>query len=447
VKKIIILLLIACACIVKMQAQDFDITTIAGCDSVGTSDGDGRPAINARLYNPEGIHLDGRDDLYIADYGNQRIRKIILSTSIITTIAGTDIYGYSGDGGPATDAALFGPEDIFTDTTGNIFFADGLDNCVRKINISTGIITTVVGTGTSGSSGDDGLATNATLNCPSGLCLDKFGNIYIAEYYGNKVRKVEIATGIITTLAGTGTAGNTGVGGPATSAEINGPANVFLDSNSNLFFSDSYNNIIRRIDALTGIITTVAGTGMAGYSGNGGLAINAELNGPARGYFDKNYNLFFADYNNGVIRRIDVVTGIITTVAGNGIVGFSGDGGPAVNAKLDANSVAVDSNGIIYISDVGNNRIRMVYNTLAVSSTPEMKYSVYPNPANDELNIDGLTENTQYRMLSVTGACLQQGMLVPGNNVLSIKNLVPGVYILELTDGEGQRNMVRVVKE
>jgi hypothetical protein len=144
---------------------------------------------------------------------------------------------------------------------------------------------------------------------------------------------------------------------------------------------------------------------------------------------------------------IDGVTGIITTVAGKGTQGFSGDGGPATNAQMISNAVVVDNNGIMYISDEGNNRIRMVYNTLAVPLTPEMKLSVYPNPANDELNIEGLTESTRYRLLTVTGACLQQGTLEPGYTTLSTKNFVSGIYILELTDSNGQRNMTRIIKD
>jgi hypothetical protein len=255
VKIIIILLFIAYACIINLQAQDFDITTIAGIGAAGYS-GDGGQAINCSFYYPQGLHLDDRGNLYIADLANSRIRKITLSTGIITTVAGNDTFGYTGDGGAATNAALWYPEDVFTDSAENIFFADGLDNCVRKVTAATGIITTVAGNGTIGSSGDGGTATNATLNAPCSLCLDKFGNIYIAEAYGNRIRKVEAATGIITTIAGTGVAGSAGIGGPATNAELNGPVGVFLDSIGDIFISDADNNTLHKIDVYTNIIST-----------------------------------------------------------------------------------------------------------------------------------------------------------------------------------------------
>jgi hypothetical protein len=443
---VIIFFLITCAC-VKLQAQVTDIITIAGCDSVGAYGGDGGPAINAKLWNPQGITLDKQGNIYFADLVNCRIRKIKLSTGIITTVAGNDTFGYGGDGDQATNATLYYPEDVFIDSIGNIFFADGLNNRVRKVTVSTGIITTVAGNGIGGDSGDGGPATNAELNLPVGICLDNNGNIYIADGWNYKVRKVDAATGIITTIAGNGVMGNSGFGGPATNAELDGPSGIFLGSNGDIFVADQFNNSIHRVDVVTGIITTIAGTGTTGYSGDGGLAVNAELNQPICGYIDKLNNIYFTDGNGATIRRIDGNTGIITTVAGNGTLSFSGDGRAATVAGINAAGVVLDSNGIMYIADYGNMRIRMVYNTLSVPLTPEMKYLVYPNPANEELKIDGLTENTQYRLLSVTGSCLRQGVLEPGSNTLPIKNFVSGIYILELTDIKGQRNMIRIIKE
>jgi hypothetical protein len=445
IRQILMLLLLTCVCN-ELQAQDFKIITIAGCENAGAYGGDGGLAINAKLYYPQGINLN-KGNLYIADLGNHRIRKITLATGIITTLAGNDTFGYTGDGGPATNATLWGPEDVFTDNVGNVFFADGVANCVRKVTISTGIITTVAGNGTAGSSGDGSAATNAALNGPTGLCLDKYENIYISEYYGNKIRKVNAVTGIITTIVGTGIAGNTGNGGSATAAELNGPGSVFIDTIGNVFIGDALNNTIHKVDASTGIITTIAGIGTAGYSGNGGLAVNAELNYPLYGCFDKLNNLYFADANNSVIRRIDAITGIITTVAGNGTQGFSGDGAYATDAQINANAVIIDSQGILYISDFGNNRIRMVYNTLAVPFINKVEipqqYELFPNPNNGSMTLkqsvtDG--EPVSVEITDIVGQSIYKDKLLFNGNLsnLQLGNIAPGMYLLQLTDSQNR---------
>ena len=449
-----IIIIITCACI-KIQAQDYEIITIAGCDdSLSFFGGDGGPAVNARLNYPENVHLDKMGNLYIADYGNARIRKITLSTGIITTVAGIDTFGYGGDGGPATDAILEGPEDVFTDSAGDIFFADGLENRVRKITLSSGTITTVAGNGTTGSYGDNGPATNAALNRPCGLCLDRNGNIYVSDTYNNKIRKVDALTNIITTIAGTGVAGNTGIGGLATNAELNQPGGIFLDSMGNIIFCDAINNMIKKIDATTGILTTIAGTGVAGYSGNGGIAANAELNFPGRGYIDNQNNLYFADYDNGAIRRIDGVTGIIKTVAGTGTIGFSGDGGPATDAQLSPAGVVLDSNGTIYIADFDNNRIRKVYSTLAVNNvhTNSQAYSLFPNPNDGNFTISQIAPDlntVKAEITDVIGRMVYTGDLIfeNGNKSLHLENHSPGLYLLTLIDSENREFRYKFVIE
>jgi hypothetical protein len=445
IKWLFALSLFTCACS-HLQAQVNYITTIAG-DGTAAYTGDGGPALNAEFFYPQCICLDHFGNLYVADNqpGN-RIRKIVLSTGIITTVAGTGTGGFSGDGGPATDAMVFYPQGICTDTLGNVYFGDCGNYRVRKINVSDGSISTVAGNGIMGNSGSGGLATNAELNYPTGLVI-KGDDFYISDIGNNIISKITLPNGIISTIAGNGTAGYSGDGGPAIQAEFNWPSEIAIDTHGDIFITDALNNCLRKVETATNIISTICGNGSTGYSGNGGPASNAILDQPYGIFIDKKNNIYFSDDYYSVIREIVSSTGIINTVAGCGIAGFSGDDGPAISAEIQPADVCLDSVGTIYIADFLNYRIRKLYNPLGVPLTPEMKYSVYPNPANDELNIDGLAENTQYRMLSVTGACLRQGILVPGNNVLSIKNLVPGVYILELTDGEGQRNMVRVVKE
>jgi hypothetical protein len=442
IKQLIIMFLLTCACI-TIQAQVQNIITIAGIDSAGYS-GDGGPAINAKLHLPESINLDKRGNLYIADLENGRIRKIILSTGIITTIAGNGAPTDSGDNGLAINAAIGGPTDVFSDMEGNVFFTDPYFNKVRKINVSTGIITAVAGNGILGNSGDGGLATNAELNGASGLCVDNLGNIYIAGYYNNNVQKVDAITGIITTIAGTGTAGYAGDGGLATAADFNWPDKIFVDSDGNIYISDYLNNRIRKVNAVTKIVTTIAGIGTPGYSGNGGLAINAEINSPAGIFVDKRGNVFCADYGNGAIRRIDAITGIITTVAGTGIPGFSGDEGSAIDAQLIPGGVQLDSIGIMYIADYENSRIRMVYDPLAVKSlNANNEISIYPNPAQNSLTIENAKGN-ELTIFNILGEPVFKKIIASNSETINISNLPNDIYMVQIVDTE---KMIRITKK
>jgi hypothetical protein len=456
----LMILFFTCACIYT-QAQVKIITTICGTDTAGYN-GDDKSAQKSELNVSVGLCLDISGNIYIADAENNRVRKINISTGIITTIAGTGEEGFSGDGGQATNATLGVPSGVFTDTAGNVYIADEVNNRIRKVIVSTGIITTVAGSGAigvslGGFSGDNGPATNATMNLPVGLCLDKAANIYITDYENNRIRKVDASTGIISTVAGIGTAGYlggfvgySGDGGLAINAQFSGTYQVFADSTGNLFICDQWNHAIRKVNASTGIITTIAGTGTAGYTGDGGLATKAQLNQPCGVYVDKQENVFIAEYGDGVIRRIDGITGIISTVAGTGTLGFSGDGGPATNAKLRCGDVFLDQYGHVFIADEDNNRIREVFDSATVSVpilTSAPKIEVYPNPANEELNITGIKQNTTFRLQNVTGICVLQGAFEKGDNKLLMRNLMPGIYILEMTGIDGQRNITRVVKE
>ncbi len=341
-------------------APTWVISTVAGNGTYGYS-GDGGAATDAELASPTAVALDTGGNVYIADYGNSRIRMISASTGDISTVAGDGTPGYSGDGGAATSAELQYPIGVTVDSSGNIYIADTFNYLVRKVTASTGIITTVAGNGTSGYSGDGGAATSAELGYPISVAVDGSGNIYISDYTNQRVRKVTASTGIITTVAGNGTAGYSGDGGPATSAELYCPNGLALDSSGNIYIADMDNVRIRKVTVSTGTITTVAGNGTFGYSGDGGPATSAKLSYITGVATDSNNNLYIADLDNCRIREVTASTGDILTVAGDGTCGYAGDGGLAISAELgDPWSVTVSTTGIFYIADIGNYRIRMV---------------------------------------------------------------------------------------
>ena len=321
--------------------------------------GDNGPAVEARLHRPEGVAVDAAGNIYIADTSNNRIRRVDTS-GIITTVAGTgsqdfDGQGYGGDGGPAVRAQLSHPFGLALDRNGNLYIADSYNNRIRRVDAS-GTITTIAGTGDRGFSGDGGPAVEAQLENPYGVAVDGAGNLYIADSENYRIRRVD-ASGIITTVAGTGSIGFSGDGGPAIRAQIAWPARVAVDGAGNLYIADFSNFRVRRVDA-SGIITTVAGTGERGYGGDGGPAVQARLEWPSHLAVDGAGNLYIADVDR--IRRVDT-SGIITTVAGTGDSGFSGDGGPAVQARIiHSRGVAVDGAGNLYIADTFNDRIRRV---------------------------------------------------------------------------------------
>jgi sugar lactone lactonase YvrE len=329
-----------------------NIVTVAGSP---VPLGDGGPATAAQLTTPYGVAIDS-GNVYISDSGNNRIRRVDPATGTITTFAGTGVAGSAGDGGPATAAQLNGPAGVVV-ASGSLYIADFTGNRVRRVDLATGTITTFAGTGVAGSGGDGGPATSAQLNSPRGLAVDS-GNLYIADSVNNRVRKVDLATGTITTFAGTGVAGFSGDGGPATAAQLNGPAGVVVASGS-LYIADFTGNRVRRVDLATGTITTFAGTGVAGFSGDGGPAAAAQLNTP-RFLAVASGNLYITDSGNHRVRKVDLATGIITTFAGTGVAAFGGDGGPATAAQLNVPlGVAADA-GNLYIADVLNNRIRRI---------------------------------------------------------------------------------------
>ena len=331
------------------------LTVIAGNGTAGFS-GDGGPATQAQLWGNVGIAVDLTGNVYITDQTNQRIRKIDTS-GIITTVAGTGTYGYSGDGGPATKANLGGPNGIAVDASGNLYIADSSNCRVRKVT-TAGVISTVAGTGVCSFTGDGGPATAAQLYNPNGVAFDAAGNLYISDRTNNRIRKVDL-TGTITTVAGTGTAGYTNGSGSATGARLNYPNGLVVDAAGTIYFSDVNNHRVRKVTS-TGAIGDVAGNGVRGFSGDSGPATSAMLNTPYGVWADSSGNVYIADSNNYRIRKV-TSSGVISTIAGNGQFRFAGDGGPATNSQLYAPyGVVSDAAGNFYIADSANNRIRKV---------------------------------------------------------------------------------------
>lgn len=326
--------------------------------------GDGGPATKAELNQPFDVTFDMHGHLYFSDTFNHRVRKVDAKTGIITTVAGNGQKGFAGDGGKATEACLNEPYGVKVDSEGNLYIVDRLNYCIRKVDAKTGIITTVAGTGgKSGYAGDGGLAHQARLVEPNGICLDGHGKMYIADVAGHRIRVVDLKTGIIDTLLGNGQGVTAGDGGPIKNATTFGPRAVAMHPDGSLILVERNGHCVRRLDLKQGTISRFAGTGKKGYTGDGGKALDATFDGPKELDIDKDGNVYIVDTENEAIRRIDAKTGLVTTIAGKGRTKTPGlgDGGPATEATLGRpHGVAVGPDGGIYIGDTNSHRIRLV---------------------------------------------------------------------------------------
>jgi sugar lactone lactonase YvrE len=332
-------------------------TRLAGTGAAAMA-GDGGPALSASLILPRDTAIGPDGAIYVADTYNQRIRRIDPVTGVITTVAGTGGTAYNGDNQPAVRATLKWPHDVTVGDDGAIYIADSNHHRVRRVDPSTRVITTILGTGVAGVGVDGVAGTQSQLKNPKSVALFG-GSLYVADL-SNRVRRLDLTTGIVTTVAGTGTAGYSGDGGPAVAARLNSPQRLAIDSVGNIFIADSGNNVVRRVDAATGTITTVAGTGAGGFRGDGGPATSALLRKPRGVALDGDGILYVADSGNHRIRRVDLATGTIRTVAGS-TMGFSGDGGPASAAHFNnPRGLTVDSAGRLIIADSFNSVLRVI---------------------------------------------------------------------------------------
>jgi sugar lactone lactonase YvrE len=337
---------------------------------MSTIAGDG--VAGAFLTNPMSVAADSEGNIVFGDWSGF-IRKIWNKDGALTIVAGTGILGYSGDGGQATSAML-GRSTIALDTAGDIYIADGDNNRIRRVDVSTGIITTIAGTGAAKDSGDGGAAINAGVSRSTGIAVDSAGDLYFSSSW-SRVRKLSTDNGLIATVAGQLTTAFGGDGGPAIDALFWDPVPSAVDQTGDIFIADYENSRIRMIRQKTGIVTTVAGSGtcpagpppisasvcQGGFSGDGRPATSASLNYASTVALDAAGNLYIADTINHRIRRVDSSTGFIYTIAGTGVSGFSGDGGPALEAEITTPAaITVDPSGKVYFADEGNNRIRVL---------------------------------------------------------------------------------------
>ena len=389
------------SCIVNLYLSVTGIiSTIAGTGVLGYW-GDGGLATIAQIQYAQGLATDASGNLFMTDFGGNVIRMITASTGIITTVAGTGTNGGSGDGGQATSAQFSSPETIATDASGNFYVCDWGNHCIRKVTVSTGIITTVAGTnGVSGFSGDGGQATSATFTHPTGVAVDPSGNIYIADFMNQRVRMVTISTGIITTVAGTGDLGYSGDGGLAYLAEFYYPRNLAVDASGNIYINDSGNQKLRMVAKSSGFVTTLMSSVYP-------LGMGVTVEG----------NLYFTDTTNNYIRLITMSSGVNSIIAGTGVSGFSGDGGQAISAMLSGpGALALDPTGTVYIYD--NDRIRVFSQyAWAVTDSPTASPTISPtaSPTSPTFAPTTLVANIQQE----GQACFAMAAAMPGLTTLS----------------------------
>jgi trimeric autotransporter adhesin len=434
--KHLIFLFICIACISNSGDAQI-ISTVAG----GGTDaaGDGGAATNALLKSPTGVAVDAAGNIYVCERDAHCVRKVG-TDGIITTVAGTGIAGYSGDGGAATDARLNRPYSIVTDAGGNIYFSEGDNHCIRRVNVA-GIISTIAGTGSAGYNGDGIMASAAQLNGPSGIAIDAANNMYIADFENNRIRKIDNA-GIITTVAGTGITLFNGDNLPATNASLWAPAGVAVDNTNSIYITDFYHQRIRKVDP-AGIITTIAGDGTTGFSGDGNAATTAQLRNPMGICTDGHGNVFFSDVLNRRVRKVNS-SGVISTVAGNGLSGgFSGDGGLATSAGVAPLGLAFDNAGNLLACDypVSISRVRRISNVVAVKAIQASSLNnviVFPNPCNGRCKVQVSSNDSRDLTVLITDILGRRVAELTGktNSEVVIEPDVPdGIYIVTVMSG------------
>jgi len=418
------------------------ITTVAGNGTAGYS-GDGGAAISASFDNIMGVCVDASENIYVADEYNNRVRKVAAGTGIVTTFAGTGTLSYTGMGGPAGAACIGYPDGLFADAHNNILITEWFNDRVTLVQSTTDNIIDMCGTsgsGDQGSGGDGGIATNSQMEIPSGSCMDAAGNLYIADYGNGRIQTVNAATHIVTTIASV----------PA----ING---IFFNNvDGHIYYC--YNSAVMKMNPTTGVSTLVAGsiTG-SGYSGDGGPATAALLNSPRGLYIDAaGHYLYICDVSNNRVRRVSLASGIITTFAGNGIMGYSGDGLSSTHAELNGPSAVYgDRSGNIFIADNGNNRVRRVAASGAgldpnTSGNNEnyagAAIAVYPNPSNGVFTLSGDLSGASYEVYNVTGQKITGNTCNTDVTTIDLSNQPTGIYMLSVKTPTGVQTEKLVIR-
>lgn len=333
--------------------------TLAGT-SVSGATGDGGPATAARVGNPYGLTLGPDGALYVCEIDTDRIRRVDMDDGTISTVVGTGEAGYSGDGGLALEAKLNDPYEVRFDDDGNMYFVEMLSAVVRMVDADDGTITTIAGTGERGFSGDGGPAVEATFNRPHSIALDGNGALYVADIGNHRIRRVDLATGTVTTFAGTGEREPTPDGAPLAGTPLNGPRALAFAPDGDMYIALREGNAVYRLDMQAQRLHHVAGTGAKGYTGDGGPATEATLAGPKGIEVGPDLAVYLADTENHAIRRIDAASGVISTVAGDGTVHDGPDGDPLKCGLARPHGVYVDRAGNVYIGDSENHRVRIV---------------------------------------------------------------------------------------
>jgi hypothetical protein len=419
------------------QAQSKRIMTFAGSGGTGGFSGDGWAATGATLFGPTAISADRFGNVYIVDYFNIRVR-VVRPNGVIYTFAG------NGDVGSYTDSTLASstnihPIGVAADRKGNVFISDNIAHVIYKVN-KLGIITRYAGTANSpGYSGDGGSARNAKMNYPYGLAVDRWNNLYVAEAANHVIRKID-TFGRISTVAGIGTAGYTGDGDSATLAQLDSPYAVAVDKHGAILVVDYHNNVIRRVDD-TGVISTFAGIGVFGYTGDGGPALGARFKYPAAVAVDTNGFVYISDAGSNTVRYVDT-NNVIRTLAGNGTPGFGGDLGAPEGANLfNPNGLTIDSFGTLFIADANNQRVRKIFNaTLSVAQVSQaIAIDIYPNPSLTDISISGLTDNSSIvSVLDIAGRLIANANCDGATQVqLNTETLTSGTYVIRVTDKLG----------
>ena len=439
-------ILVTVLCNAAAFTQQYTISTIAGTGAPGSS-GNGGQALAAELLYPSGLVLDADGSLYFTQGSDHVVRMVDTQGGTIAHVAGTGTLGYTGNGGPASAAALAAPYDLAFDAAGNLYISEGDAYRIRRINVVDGTIATFAGT-TSPGNNTEVPALAANMGGPRGIAFNAQGELFISMVGNDCVRYIDADSSYLHAFAGTGNPGSTGFsgdGGSALVAQLYSPYGLAVAPNGNVYIADLNNRRIRMVDVGSGVISTVAGSGLLPYDGDGIPATAAAIGRPQWMAFDDAGHLFFSSPEQNRIRRVDAVTGLISTIVGTGLAGFGGDGGPATDADINNPAdLVVTADGKIYFSDSYNHRIRLltpVDDTSVGEAVPRSRIIAYPSPATNSLNVRS-TISGPLELVDEEGRVVHRTRV--GNTVVSIPlaAVVPGLYIVKVEGAAAVRVVV-----